>query len=237
MISDNLCVHACKNRASRPSRESHLSRVTLRAAWSPVLALLRAATDRLAEKAGGGESNVRVCRWRRRWRGWRREGGGGGGGGGSGGAAPVASAIGSCTSHRRRAPASAAPPPAAPPSNAHLRSPTLSRAQPLVTRPPAAHPPTGTGAGGVGRRRTRSSVYWWQGEGRAMGGSAVCGGARRRAASARASALSSARPERPAGCAPRHRPRYAGWGTRAGADGGRGSNALHGLDQVHLEQM
>ena len=68
MISDNLCVHACKTRASRPSRESHLSRVTLRAAWSPVLALLRAATDRLAEKAGGGESNVRVCRWRWRWR-------------------------------------------------------------------------------------------------------------------------------------------------------------------------
>ena len=160
--------------------------------------------------------------------------GGGGGGGGSGGAAPVASAIGSCTSHLRRAHASNAPPPAAPPSNAHLRSPTLSRAQPLVTRPPAAHPPTGTGAGGVGRRRTRSSVYWWQGEGRAMGGSAVCGGARRRAASARASALSSARPERPAGCAPRHRPRYAGWGTRAGADGGRGSDALHGLGQEQI---
>ena len=92
----------------------------------------------------------------------------------------MASAIGSCTSHRRGAHASAAPPPAAPPSNAHLRSPTLSRAQPLVTRPPAAHPPTGTGAGGVGRRRTRSE-YGWQGEGRAMGGSAVCGGARRRA--------------------------------------------------------
>jgi len=72
----------------------------------------------------------------------------------------VASAIGSCTSHRRHAHASAAPPPAAPPSNVHLRSPTLSRAQPLVTRPPAAHPPTGTGAGGVGRRRTRSQ-YWW----------------------------------------------------------------------------
>ena len=79
----------------------------------------------------------------------------------------------------RLAHASAAPPPAAPPSNAHLRSPTLSRAQPLVTRPPAAHPPTGTGAGGVWRRQTRS-VYWWHGEGRAMGGSAVCGGARRR---------------------------------------------------------
>ena len=69
-----------------------------------------------------------------------------------------------------------------------------------------------------------------------MGGSAVCGGARRRAVSARASALSSARPERPAGCAPRHRPRYAGWGTRAGADGGRGSDALHGLDQGKFER-
>ena len=55
-------------------------------------------------------------------------------------------------------------------------------------------------------------------------------------ASARASALSSARPERPAGCAPRHRPRYAGWGTRAGADGGRGSDALHGLDQEEFER-
>ena len=96
-LGQSLC-YACKTRASRPSRESHLSRVTLRAAWSPVLALLRAATDRLAEKAGGGDSNVRVWRWWWRWRGWRREGGGGGGGG-SGGAAPVASAIGSCTSH------------------------------------------------------------------------------------------------------------------------------------------
>ena len=113
------------------------------------LALLRAATDRLAEKAGGGESNVRVSvavarvaegRRRRRRRRERRRG--------TGGVSDRLVHVASTTRTRLGRAASGR-------TSQQRASPMPdTRAQPPATRPPAAHPlreQARAASGGVGR--------------------------------------------------------------------------------------